>query len=121
MTLVMAVQIKLFLCVQTFSKNVAITPIDQNQNRLKRSKRMFILIFITQILILMVTSGVFAASSLYELSLSFYLCTTTMVMISLYVLSIFHYDNIVKLIEKFEQFIEKSKLKYKKNVHFIEK
>lgn len=105
----MARTIKLFLYVQKSFERVGIDTQQQNQHRLLSSKSVYFLIFMTHIFILMVISGVTATQSIYDYALSVYLSTATFVIMSLYVLNIFHSGNICKLIEKIEQFIRKSK------------
>lgn len=111
LTTIMVGKIKLFSYIRNSFERVGINPPKTNQNQLISSKNVFFLIYNTQIFISMVISCVTSATSFFELALSFYLCTTTFVITLLYVLSILHCVNIHDLIENYEQFIEKSKLK----------
>lgn len=62
----------------------------------------------------MVITCVTVCETVFELAESFYASTTLLVGISIYVLTIVHYVHILKLIEKFKQFIGKSKHKTSK-------
>ena len=106
----MADKIKLFLYTKECYTKVGIDLPEQNPNRLISSKKVFIITFSTMIFMSMVISCITATKSLYDIAVSFYLSTTSLVTMTLYVLNIVHIGNIFKLTEKFERFIERSKL-----------
>lgn len=105
----MANEIKSFFYIQNIFARVGIIPPKPNQKRLFSSKNGLFLIHNAQLFVLMAISGVTSVASFFELALNFYLCTTTMVIITLYILNILQYGGVLKLIEKFERLIEKSK------------
>lgn len=107
----MASEIKLFSYVQYMFARIGINPPDANQRRLSNSKNAFFFVYNTHLFISMVISCITAAATFFEFALSFYLCTTSVVIITLYILNIFLYGSVLELIEKFEQFIEQSKLR----------
>lgn len=107
----MADPFKLFVYVQKCLKRVGIETPKENQKRLISAKSAFFLLFNIHIFILMVISHITATESIHEYALSFYFTSTSLVVISIYGFSIIHYADIIVLIGKFEQFIEKSKLK----------
>lgn len=109
LAVIMASKIKLFSYVKFFSARIGINPPEQCQKILFSSKNAFLLIFNTQIIVLMLISCATAATSVFEQALSFYLCTTSIVATSVYILYIVQYSRILKLIDEFEQIVEQSK------------
>lgn len=103
--------IKLFLFVQKSYQTIGIylPQQNQNQNPLFNSKSVLLIIFSVQIFILLVISAIAQSQSIHEIALSFYLSTTSLLIIFTYVSNIFCFKSIFELIKKFEKFIEKSK------------
>lgn len=88
---------------------VGISPPKTNHWQLFNSKNAFLLIFNAHTIVLMFISCVTAATSAFEFALSFYLCTTSIVITLVYTLYILQYSRILKLFDEFEQFIANSK------------
>lgn len=111
LSVIMAGSFKLFLFVQKSYGTVGIYSAkqNQNQNHLFNSKCVFFLIFSAHIFISMVISAVTESKSVYEIALGFYLSTTSLLTLFIYISNIFYSANIFELIGKFEKFIEKSK------------
>lgn len=110
----MAGPLKLFLFVQKSYQTIGIHSPQQNQNHLLNPRSVFLLIFSSQILISVVISAIAASQSFYDIALGFYLSTTALLAIYVYVSNIFCFASIFELIKNFEKFIEQSKWK-----HFI--
>lgn len=107
----MTVKFKLFQCIQKFCHTMGIFPSQPNSKRSFRWKTLLYLlppiIFLVPLVIFLLT----IADSMQEYGLSVFMITSVCVSISNILGTIWCMPNILEVIEKFEQIIEKSKYK----------
>lgn len=110
--LVMADPIKLFQFIRNFYQKIGM-----NKNRGSPRRILFnlknVLIILAMLQMFIATSSyfLFKAKRLDEMGLTFYVSNTLLAAISYFVLNIYHNENILVLMEKYDELINRSKLK----------
>lgn len=120
LTLTMAIPIKLFQFTQKLYSSVGIYPPVASKNHLFNSKNGFIIFSWGHLSIFIGVFFLFKAESLYEYGCSYHICLTTLAAIFYFLTNIYQMENILKLIEKFDEFIACSELKFTNEILLFE-
>lgn len=104
--------LKLFRFSQKLYQRIGIYPPQSNQNHSFNSKNVFFICVMAHIVSFVGAFFLFKAKRLDEYALSFYFAVSAVSTIFYYITNIYQIDNILKLIEKFEEFIGKSEPKF---------
>ena len=108
--LTMATELKLFQVVQSTFRSMGICRSESNQSNLLNAKTAFFLLSFVQLLCSSMPYLLYEAKSVGERADSFYVSLTNSVCLIYILLSMKKISNILKLIEQFQEFIQKSKL-----------
>lgn len=106
----MTTQIKLFQSAQKYIRRLGIYPSQPNQSYSFNLKNAFSLSLLILMFIFRIAYFLYEAQTIAEHAQIFYLSVTEMALIVDFVTMCWKIGDILQLIEKFEQFIQKSKL-----------
>lgn len=106
----MASKIKLFQSVEKYNRSMGVRPRQPNQKWTPNTINLIFLISFAQLAIGSTAFLIYREKSTFEFGACFYDCATQTSIFTLYLIQMWQITNILRLINHFEEFIEKSKL-----------